>query len=163
MSSSEEGGDHLGNHRIESYLDRKEKLYHEIEDSKITTILDYSKFEDELRQDGTIIAYFKDHFLLKLDDFYFEIALKENGFAIEYIPKTRMTQHLCDIAFENQPMAFPYIPEQYKTPQMCLRAVKSYGYHLQYVPFSMWTPEMCEIAVSYDPNLKEYIEKWKMD
>ena len=153
-----EGSEYISNHQIQCYLQIVEELQNEREASKITKILDYSKFEDEIRQDGTKIARYKDHVLLELDNSYFEIALKKNGYAIQYIPKSRITQHLSEIAFETTPMAFQYIPEEYKTPQMCLRALKSFG-NIYYIPVPMWTPEMCDVAVSYSPNLKEYIDE----
>jgi hypothetical protein len=54
-----------------------------------------------------------------------EIALEQNGMALEYINKIDMYndyEDLCMIAIESEPFALQYIEEQ--TYEMCMEAVK---------------------------------------
>lgn len=108
-----------------------------------------SKYFNELNKEKTthlmfinIISYFleKDYTVLKslqkihLPYTLYEKAVNQTGLALEFVPRTRIDNNLCEISLRNSVESFKFVPNKFKTPDICLQVVKSNGMLVQYVP-----------------------------
>ena len=86
---------------------------------------------------------------IKQTDELCTIAVKENGWALEYISEDKKTDKLCEIAVRQNGSILQHVPEDKKTDQLCEIAVRQngYGYVLNYVPKNKQTYDLCKIAV----------------
>jgi len=88
-----------------------------------------------------------------MDDLYFQKAVNQNGFALEYVPQAMRTPDLCLQAVNQNGWALLYVPETIKTPQLCLQAINQNGLALKYVPETVRTLDECKCAVHSNPKI----------
>ena len=94
----------------------------------------------------------------------YELAVRQNGFALDYISKTLRTPKLCEIAVKSNGHALRFIPHEYKTQEICELAVKNNGDALRFVPNEYKTPELCKLAVKNNKLALHYVpEKYKSE
>jgi tetratricopeptide (TPR) repeat protein len=74
-------------------------------------------------------------------------VVKQNGFALEYVPENLKTAELCLAAVNQSGGALEYVPQNLKTAELCLAAVNDWGGALADVPENLRTPEICLAAV----------------
>ena len=60
-------------------------------------------------------------------------AVKQDGYALQYVPDELKTEAVVLAAVERDGYALQYVPTKLKTEAVVLAAVKSNGYALQYV------------------------------
>jgi hypothetical protein len=74
-------------------------------------------------------------------------AVKQNGFALEFVPKDLMTTEVCLAAVYRYGCALEYVPESLKSAEMCLAAIRQNALALEYVPENLKTLELCLEAI----------------
>jgi len=85
------------------------------------------------------------------------IAVSQNGLALQYVPYEHITEELCEIAVRQNGLALQYIPHEHITEKLCRIAVKQNGYILQYVPNEYITEELCIIAVKQNRFALDFV------
>ena len=94
-------------------------------------------------------------------------AVKQNGRALQYVPKSIIDKEICIEAVKQHWQALQYVPENIMDKEICLEAVKHNGYALEYVPENIIDKEICieavkqnEYALRYVPEeLREEVEQ----
>ena len=97
-----------------------------------------------VQQNGLALQYVPKHLRTP---YLYEIAVKQDGMALEYVPKEFKTLELCKIAVKNNGSALGYTPEELKTEELCAIAVKQNGKSLEHVKKNFKTSKLCELAV----------------
>ena len=83
-------------------------------------------------------------------------AVKQNGWALEFVNKELQTPEICMEAVKQNGRALKFVKEQ--TPEICMEAVKKNGIAIIYVEEQ--TPEICLEAVKKNGlNLEHVIEQ----
>jgi hypothetical protein len=86
------------------------------------------------------------------------IAVKQNGYALQYVPDNLKTTEMCMIAIKQYGGALEeMVPDRLKTPEFYLEAVKNNAWTLLDVPDEYKTPEMCLAAVKQDVRLIRHV------
>ncbi|MDQ6990275.1 MAG: DUF4116 domain-containing protein [Mariprofundaceae bacterium] len=88
------------------------------------------------------------------------IAVEENGYALEYVPKKLKSMELCLLAIETSDKAgvLRYIPKKLINLELCRMSISSTsGYFLKDVPKRFRTIEICTIAVKNNPLALEFV------
>jgi hypothetical protein len=80
-----------------------------------------------------------------------EIAVSQNGLALEWVPEELRTPDLCEIAVSQDGDALWHVPKELRGPEIHKAAVSQDPWAVELVPKELRTPEICEIAVSQDP------------
>ena len=75
-------------------------------------------------------------------------AVRQNGLAIEYVPK--VTADICMAAVRQNGLSLAYIPIVQRTLDICLEAIRENGLALEHVPEKLKTTELCLEAVKHD-------------
>jgi hypothetical protein len=75
-------------------------------------------------------------------------ALKQNGFALKYIPAEKQTKKICKTALKTDGLALEYVAN--KTEELYLYAVKQDGFAIIYAQDSSNLEELQKLAVSND-------------
>ena len=86
-------------------------------------------------------------------------ALRQNGRALEYVPKKLRTEEVCKIAVAQDGRALGHVPRELRTDEICEIAVAQHGWALEYVPRNLRTEEMCRIAVAQDGYALPYVPR----
>jgi hypothetical protein len=84
-------------------------------------------------------------------------ALRQNSWALEYVPVEFRTDEMCGIAVAHNGNALMYVPEKFRTEEMCRIAVEQDGVALFLVPEKRCTEEIFRIAVAQDGFALEYV------
>lgn len=85
-------------------------------------------------------------------------AVKENGFAITFVPEQFLTFELCKIALENsEGDAIECINPAYQTPELCMMAVDLDPKNLHGIYPPNRTADICMAAVSKSAEALEFV------
>ena len=76
--------------------------------------------------------------------------MRNNPWALKYVPDRLKTQEMCNETVEENPWQLGYVPDHLKTREMCDEAVRDYLYSLQHVPY--WFVTQQQIKIWYDNN-----------
>lgn len=86
-----------------------------------------------------------------------EIALKENGLALQFVPDkiistagTEWVEDICKIAVPKDGLALQYVPDDKKTKEIVTAAIGNDGRALQYVPSHLMSKEIVEASLLGD-------------
>lgn len=77
-------------------------------------------------------------------------AVRQNGLALEHVPKELLTPEMCLEAVRQNGNAIFHVPTRLLSPRLCLEAVRQTGWTLVHVPGTLRTPELCLEAVRQD-------------
>ena len=69
-------------------------------------------------------------------------VVKQNGYALYYVPKQLRTEQICLEAVKQNGWALQDVPEHLRTESLCLIAVKQRGIALQFVPKNLKTEQL---------------------
>lgn len=89
------------------------------------------------------------------DSWTCEVAVKNNGSALEFVPKNLRTPELCKLALDQDGEALAFVINQ--TEDLCALAVTSTPYALQYVQEKFMTPKVISRGIAMEPRVIEYI------
>ena len=109
-----------------------------------------------VKQNGMALQYVPEH--LKTKELY-ELAVQQNGDALFYIPKELRTPDLCNMAISNNEHCLQYVPDELITPELCKMIIQQNGDALQFIPEKYKNKELCKIAIEKDGMALEYIPK----
>ena len=84
-------------------------------------------------------------------------AVKQNGWALEYVPEPLLTQEICRAAVKQNGWTLKYVPESLQTPELCLVAVFEEGCALVFVHEPLRTLEICRAAVEQNGRVLRYV------
>ena len=93
---------------------------------------------------------------LKTKELY-EIAVKQNGLALNYVPYKLRTNELCELAIKQNGKALQWIPDKYIDYNLCEMAVQQNGNSLYHVPKEYKTKELCELAVQQNGDALKWV------
>ena len=111
-----------------------------------------------VKQNGYALQYVPE----KLKDREICLAALQNGGELEYIPEKLKDREMYLAALKQNGGELEYIPEKLKDREICLAAVKQNGYALQYVPGKLKDREICLAAVKQNGYALQYVpEKLK--
>lgn len=88
-----------------------------------------------------------------------ELAVNNNGWALQYVPPELRTSRIIIRAIQQQPLAIRYVHNQ--TPGLCRYTIRLNGKALQYVKEQ--TEELCLAAVQQDGFALEYVKNKTLD
>ena len=111
---------------------------------------------EAVKEDAFALQYVPEE--LKTPEICLE-AVKSNGNALKYVPEELITPEMCMEAVKSNGNALKYVPKEQITPEIYMEAVKSHGNALEYVPKELITPEICMEAVKSNGNALEYVPK----
>lgn len=101
-----------------------------------TTDLD-SLIEYALSKDGKLLGkLIQERFITyetKETDKYYEIAIKQNGLALKYVPEIKRSKEFCKVAVKSNPFALEYVSRENQTLEMCYEAINKDGRVFQYM------------------------------
>ena len=81
---------------------------------------------------------------------------------IKYIPEKYFTKEICELAVSENGRALEYIPEELKTPELCKLAANNNGMAWAYIPKGLITQELCNIAIQKNDDILDFVpEKYK--
>ena len=86
-----------------------------------------------------------------------ELAVKQNGLALEYVPENIINKELCEIAVQKDGRSLEFIPEKLRTPELCELAVKQDGSSLRFIQQKQRTIELCQIAIASNGSSLQYV------
>lgn len=119
-------------------------------------LISESLWEIALSQDGTALRHLGAG--AKLEDRFLEIAIRQNGLSLEYVPIHKRTLSLCKIAVQQNGKALGFVPEHLRSRELYEEAVSSNGHALEYVPVSSRDRLMLEKALRNEGTALEHIE-----
>jgi hypothetical protein len=85
------------------------------------------------------------------------VAIKENGLALEFVPKELVTKELCHLAVDNDWRALRFVPFEEMGPRICEKAVKKNGLALEYVPEELRSIDIVRIALTNCEEAKRFL------
>ena len=85
------------------------------------------------------------------------IAVKRDGYTLQYVPTKLKTEAVVLAAVERNGYALQYVPNELKTEAICVKAVESESDALRYVPDELKTEEVCAKAVWRDCYALQYV------
>ena len=91
-----------------------------------------------------------------------EIAAKQDGLSLYFVPEELKTKKIYELAVQNNGYALEYVPEELRTPELCAIAVQNNGEALEYVPIKLRTKELCKLAVKENGFALEYVTEHLM-
>lgn len=103
-----------------------------------TTDLD-SLIEYALSKDGKLLGKLMQERFITYEtketnkDKYYEIAIKQNGLALKYVPEMKRSKEFCDLAVKSNPFALEYASRENQTLEMCYEAINKDGRVFQYM------------------------------
>lgn len=86
-----------------------------------------------------------------------EIALKNAGSSLRFIPVHIRSIKLCSIAVNQDGLSLKYVPYQFKRYDICISACNQNGMALQYVPDFARTERMYRMAVENNNDALKYV------
>jgi Domain of unknown function (DUF4116) len=92
---------------------------------------------------------------------FWDVAVKQDGYALSYVPDEHRTSELCRLAVEQNGWALQFVPDHQKTPELCYIAIQQNGRALQYVLNNQKTPKLCSLAVQQCGEAIEYVPEEK--
>ena len=111
-----------------------------------------------VKQNGRALDYVPARYKTKE---FCELAVSHNGYALKYVPNTFFKKYkdynICKLALEQNGLFLEYVPEKLKTPEICEIAVKQNLWALGYVPEKLKTKELCELTVKQNGIALKYI------
>ena len=150
-----------------------------------------NEFKKEIDFEGAVIALSKGglsleyimiaNFSFTVEEFQklYEIAIRQNGQALEFVPKIMRTPELCKLAVENTGRAMWQVPLEYRTQELMKIAVgtvgkaiktnvivhdelyeiavKKDGMALKYIPEDRKTRKICKLAVENNGSALEFV------
>ena len=105
---------------------------------------DYESIKLNLSKNGLLIKNFK-----YITPELAEIAVKQNGLAIRYIPEGIQTEYICECAIKQNIESFRYT--KYKTEEMCWYVIKKQPSFINYVPPYIRTDKMLNWLIDQNP------------
>ena len=88
-----------------------------------------------------------------------ELAVTQDGRALEYVPKEIRSERICLAAVTQDGRALEYVPKELRTEKMCIAAVTQNGSALGYVPKEIRSERICLAAVTQDGRALGYVPK----
>jgi hypothetical protein len=85
-------------------------------------------------------------------------TVKQNGLALEHVPKKCWSTTLFTIAVKQNGLALEYVPKKYWSIILFTLAVRQNGLAIKYVPQKYRTKKICDIALRDTPYAYEYID-----
>ena len=112
----------------------------------------YKKALEDIKQDGFKLRY--KYVQDVADEEICLAAVKNDGYALEYVSPENQTQEICLAAVKQDGYALRYVSPENQTPEICLVAVKQYADALRYVSP---TKELVEGMLKLDPYIGDKI------
>ncbi len=88
-------------------------------------------------------------------------AVRQDGFALEWMPDALKTVPLCLGAVRQYGMALKFVPEKLKTEELCRDAVRADRNVLRFVPLSMVDEIASEWPAGWDPAAELAWGAWR--
>jgi hypothetical protein len=111
-------------------------------------------YEIAVKQNGLALNYVP--YELRTNELC-ELAIKQNGKALQWIPDKYIDYNLCEITVQSNGEALHHVPRKHITKELCELAVKQNGKALKWVPEHLITPKLCEIAVQQTGYTLRYV------
>ena len=96
------------------------------------------------------------------DSAYWLAQVNKNYNNLAKVPKAEISAALCELAVKQSGQALQYVPVKMKTFALCELALSDSGYALEFVPATMITKELCYLAARKQTAV-EYIPKELLD
>jgi len=116
----------------------------------------YELYRIALQQDGLLLKYVRPSQTRELC----ELAVQQNGDALEFVWKSYRTPELCMLAVKSKGMgkAVYWVPDEERTPELERAAVERNSYAIEWV--TEQTPELCRLALdSKNPDIFKYVKQ----
>ena len=84
-------------------------------------------------------------------------AIKQNGWALQFVPMELCSSEICLLAVKQNGSVLEYVPTKLRSLEICLEAVKHSGWTLLYVPTELRSSEVCLAAVNNDGLALQYV------
>lgn len=84
-------------------------------------------------------------------------AVKQNGYAIKYVSSKVLTYEICLEAVKNNSRSLSYIPETFQTKELYLEAIKQDGRTLRHIPDKHKSKSICMKAVLQNGLALEFV------
>lgn len=85
------------------------------------------------------------------------VAVTENGLALHYAAPDLLTEAVCMAAVANDGSALEGVPQALRSCHVCMTAINRSGTALQFVPVELQTMQMHEAAIKQDPAAIRYV------
>ena len=76
---------------------------------------------------------------MKLTKEEWELVVKQDGWALGFVPEKLRTKELCDLAVKQDGWALDSVPHKLRTKELCELAVKQYGSALKTFKQYSWS------------------------
>lgn len=97
-------------------------------------------------KDGSLLSYVPAKYKKRSE--LLMTAVKSNGLALEFIPKSRRTKTMCSEAVKQNPLALEFVPDIYKSNELCVDAVRRDPFSIQFVPVEGRNNSIYSIALT---------------
>ena len=84
------------------------------------------------------------------------LAVKQNGYALKYVPYNLITNEMCMSAVQQNGTALEYVPNNFITNEICIAAVQKDAWALKYVKEQ--TPEICLLAIKENGGVLQHVK-----
>ncbi len=118
---------------------------------------EYFEYLELVSQEGKMLEIIDNKFLTE------ELcirAVRQDGCALEFVPKNRQTYQICyEAMHSNDTAVLADVAEHLQTEELCLKAVQHYGKNLRYVLPQFKTYVVCYAAVQQDGWALAFVPK----
>ena len=81
--------------------------------------------------------------------------MKQDGYALQFVPDSKMTEEIIIEAMKQRGNALEYVPDSKMTEEIIIEAVKQNEHALQFVPDSFWGQLGLEEEMTVEEICKE--------
>jgi hypothetical protein len=96
-----------------------------------------------------------------LTDEIIRLAVQNNGFVLQYLPKEKITYEICKLAVQNNCFALQYMSDDKITDEIIILAIQNNPFIISFIHEDRKTKEIIELAVQKDGNVLEFVSKGK--
>ena len=114
----------------------------------------YETEEDQVRSDGFYLEHI-DH--SRITQRMCLLAVRHTGHAIQFVPHALQTEKLCIVAVSRTPNALLHLDDELCTPRVYHAAVTQSGYALAFIPEKKRTRDMCLSAVKQHGECLQFV------
>ena len=99
-----------------------------------------------VEKDGSLLRYVPSKY--KKHSELLKAAIKSNGLALQFIPKSIRTKALCFEAVKQNPLSLEFVPDGIKTDALCNDAVSRDAFSIQFVPDDLKNDSLYSMALN---------------
>jgi hypothetical protein len=105
---------------------------------------DYVQCRHAVRQNGYALEFVKDD---EMSQELCQLAVRQNGFALKFVKDDEMSQELCQLAVRQNGFALKFVKDDFMTRQLCYMAIQQNGFALKFVKDDFMTRQLCYMAI----------------